>query len=170
LDLSYKNNFIFNQIINLIGDDTREAISYKRFRRIADKNKDLGIEPLSEDIHILLRRIYTHRNWALHVPESLLSTLIEEEKIANKNELNLKSPIHLSYYDYFSGDLFMSLYEGVKKIGIDFIKSLYQVKKDYSILSGESHIEFKWDSYSLCDSDKIKNIGASYDIQFKNVK
>jgi hypothetical protein len=128
-------------LLNLIGDQQNESISYKKFRSIIEKRKNKGsldfdIDDLDTETLELLKNINKLRNWANHVPESLLMSeikLIREGKFLDQT-LN---PIEVYYPNYCT----MAVIEDLLKSS----KSFYEVsrfihqraKKDYSQIIGE---------------------------------
>lgn len=72
--ISDKVNRLFQYLFNLLGDESKKAVSYKKYRKILYKNKkSLGIilNDLSQNELDILAELNTLRNWGLHIPESL---------------------------------------------------------------------------------------------------
>ncbi|MCC3217662.1 hypothetical protein LIV57_20570, partial [Chryseobacterium sp. X308] len=56
---------------NLIGDESKKAVSYRKFRKILFKNRNnlnIKIDNLSNEEEKLLGEFNQLRNWGLHIP------------------------------------------------------------------------------------------------------
>ncbi|MDU9050215.1 MAG: hypothetical protein Q3M30_15320 [Candidatus Electrothrix sp. Rat3] len=124
----------------MIGDETRIAVSYRKFRKILNKNKselNIEIEQLPENELQILNDFNQHRNWGLHIPESLLRQKREFLKIDEKVIEKYKNNVVVPYYDYFEIKYLEMLNSEVKDVlsGINIIEQ--RIFKDYSALIGE---------------------------------
>ncbi len=146
IDINNKIGMVTNQLLNLIGDHTNLAISYKKFRFIAqkrmEKGLDLYLEPLSDEILDILSQLNEARNWSLHVPESLLTAEMEMINILlNDNSDKLFpapfNPIYVTQFDNYEAEWLNDLLKQTKHMNIAFSKVFQQMKMDYSKLIGE---------------------------------
>lgn len=141
-----KINNVTGTLLNLIGDHTNSAMSYKKFRAIAkrkmDNGLDLGLKDLSKEIDDILTQINVDRNWSLHIPESLFTAELE---IADKMRLDghisyIKpdSTIRIVEFDYYEAAWLTDFLRETENLTEAFSKVFQQMKRDYSILVGES--------------------------------
>ena len=131
---------LFYYIFNLIGDETKLAVSYRKFRKRLYKNKAhlaLAIEDLSEEETQIINNFNKHRNWGLHIPESLIVQKKDFLKIdydfINKHKNNIAVP----HYEFFE-------IEYLEKLNVETIEVLSELKKlekrifkDYRLLVNE---------------------------------
>ena len=150
--IDFKNKIIFtqNQLANIIGDDSDKALSYKKFRRIAEKHSkkfDLNFETLDYKIRNKLNDINELRNWSLHKPESLLTSQLEIRSILKdnyENEFGIRTDeiydhrVRVVEFEFCEGEWLISLLNECNDLEDEFSKIFTQVKKDYSKLAEES--------------------------------
>ncbi|WP_110928075.1 hypothetical protein [Bacillus massiliglaciei] len=108
-----------HRLLNIVGDLQTDSISYYKFRKMLLKRNievknDLGT--LSEEMESNLSTVNVSRNWALHMPESLLHAQIENIKeIWDKKELQefltKFNPVGVPYFKKYQGKWLISLYE-----------------------------------------------------------
>lgn len=147
IDLRYKIMKPQDMLLNLLGDETKSALSYRKFRvlvkrKMKKNNLDLGLVELSDEMWHLLKEFNIWRNWGLHMPESLLVANIEVQRITAK-EKNIVfkkeyNPIKNTVFNYYEAGWIISLHEECSNIHNGFSKVFQQMKKDYSKLIGES--------------------------------
>ncbi|MCT4593198.1 MAG: hypothetical protein N4A57_02840 [Anaeromicrobium sp.] len=135
-----------NYLLNLVGDETKTAMSYKKFRKILEKkSKSIGIEfdKLKEELQALIIKANVSRNWSMHVPESLLNAQMEYDTEESGEDirkfiLDNVNPIGIPHYEYYEGKWLLDLYEN-SKLSYEGTRMIHQqMKKDYSKLIGES--------------------------------
>lgn len=149
IDYNYKIQNAASTLLNLIGDHTKDAMSYKKFRYDIDKNNNLnlGLKELDSDMKELLKEFNNCRESGLHIPEALLIEQIETiEKSINKecNGVKYNNLIKIVEAIYYEGEWFIDLYNETKHMATGFSKVLQQMKRDYSILIDETmRIEVK---------------------------
>lgn len=69
-----KVNRINQYIFNIIGDESKKAVSYRKFRKILFKQKNnlkITLNNLPREEVELIGEFNQLRNWGLHIPESL---------------------------------------------------------------------------------------------------
>lgn len=108
-DFNNKMNGINRSLLNLIGDHTKNAMSYKRFRSIAEKDGTVGklLGSLSDELKRTINDIYDTRNWGLHEPESLLLSKMEEMKKAGL--VSVVNPILITDVECVVGNFLLNL-------------------------------------------------------------
>lgn len=129
-------------VVNLIGDHTKSAMSYKKFRKVVLKRSKKGtnnfeIRELDKKVDFLIEDFNKIRNWQNHVPESLL---LAEIKLIKEGKLfaHSKTPIVINVYEYCTMEYIQDLYD--RSYGFyKGVRAVHQsMKKDYSCLIGES--------------------------------
>jgi hypothetical protein len=167
-----KIEYVSMNLCNLLGDHAEKAVSYKKFRQEANKKNvelGLGLLPLDVEIIDLLNELHVNRNWALHIPESLITAEREiREKVLKKAGLvTVLNPIEVGYDLYYEGEFLTSLYEDNKISRNSFTTIFRQMKKDYSALIG-SNAEIQWVEHNVRTLDAMLPVELSAQIQLKN--
>ena len=139
---------IFAESLNLIGDETRLAASYRKWRKMLDKKRKTGqkefldVDDLDDNLKKLINEFNSLRNWALHVPESMFYTQREYMNMQFSHlELNVTtllsgSTLEMNQYLYQEGDWLIMLNQQSKNFYHDFQKVFQRMRKDYSQLIG----------------------------------
>ncbi|MFN4151500.1 MAG: hypothetical protein ACK4IX_11200 [Candidatus Sericytochromatia bacterium] len=159
-EISDKMMHIQGYLLNLIGDQSKDAMSYKKFRQKISGNKHIfGLKTLNNNISSILNQFNTSRNWSMHVPESLLNSRIKINK-----DLNIKpllNPINIAEYEYYQGRWLVSLYNECKNFCNGFEIVFKQMLEDYSILINDK-VEIELIKYPLRElEDAIISINSS---------
>jgi len=136
--LSSKEVYLFN----VIGDNQKISMSYKKYRDMIDKKikrntLDFDVYQLTSVELTTLNRFNMLRNWSNHVPESLLHAelkLIRDGK-ALEHTIN---PIIVHYDNNCTLKLLEDLYEQSKNLFSGFRQMHQCMKKDYSRIIGNS--------------------------------
>lgn len=142
-----ENTILF--LMNIFGDETKNVVSYKQFRKILHKKYENGftefeLVPLNREIVELLDKCREERNWSHHIPQSLFvcqkKHIEKYHSITNKlvNKVFSDEEIFVSEWEYHEIEWLNNLYEaniGYKKV---FQKIFQYMKKDYSKLVGKS--------------------------------
>jgi hypothetical protein len=136
---SDKTSRLFQYIFNLIGDETKQAISYRKFRKILYKNKrllNIEINVLTTEEEFIIGEFHKLRNWSLHLPESLLVHKRAFFKIDDKFINDNKAIIAVDYYQYFEIEFLEKQKDEINQVlnGVEII--LRKMKDDYSKLVG----------------------------------
>lgn len=136
---SDKTSRLFQYIFNLIGDETKQAVSYRKFRKILYKNKrllNIEINNLTTDEEFIIGEFHKLRNWSLHIPESIFVHKREFFKIDDDFINNNKSIIAVDYFQYFEIEFLKKQKEEIIQVlnGVEII--LTKMKEDYSKLVG----------------------------------
>lgn len=128
---------LFYYIFNLIGDETKLAISYRKFRKRLYKNRvhlKLLIEDLSEEEKQTINYFNKHRNWGLHIPESLIVQKKDFFKIDYDFINKYKNNIAVPNYNFFEIEYLEKLNEETVYI-LSELKTLEnRIFKDYRLL------------------------------------
>lgn len=134
-------------LMNLIGDKSKQALSYNKFREISDKRMskglELNLEKLPDDMKKELNRFNSWRNTNLHIPLSFLisSKELAEQRVAENPELFghiPNNPIYVDQYEFQYSSLFVMMLNSIKEFYEISRRMHQQMKRDYSKLIGES--------------------------------
>lgn len=137
-------------LCNIFGDETKNAVSYRQFRKIIDKkysqgNDEFKLDPLDNGMTELLDGMREQRNWAHHIPQSLFASqenyMVKNEKVSKElfGKLFSDENIYVSVWEYHEIEWLKGLYDSAKDMYEDFKKVFQRMKKDYSTLIG-SHM------------------------------
>ncbi|WP_419891596.1 hypothetical protein [Paenibacillus xylanexedens] len=143
-DFRNKLSFLNIYLFNLFGDETKTALSYRKFRKLLNKKKDIvSIGELSVDVEDALNQLNILRNWVAHIPESLLNAEFEAAEIHKRNLtrpslLAAPSPINFNIFYEYDVEWINGLYGECSELYDVYIMVLQQMKKDYSKLIGRS--------------------------------
>ncbi len=138
-----------NYLFNLLGDETKMAVSYKQFRNILDKkvkqgHQELRLDELDKDTEILLNQFRDMRNWSHHVPQSILNSQVDfmKEQTGYSSDLvdfNFSQEIVVVLtWEYHEITWIKELHDRILQQYEDFSKVFQRMKKDYSKLIGKS--------------------------------
>lgn len=149
--ISDKVNRLFQYIFNLLGDESKKAVSYRKFRkRLYKDSKKLNVElvELPQNELKILGKLNTLRNWGLHIPESLF---IQKKAFFKMDSLFIetnKRIIPISTYDYYEIQFLTELKREIQEVLDAAILILERMKNDYSLLIEEPHnIEYEQNQY-----------------------
>lgn len=139
--LSDKVNRLFQYISNLLGDESKKAVSYRKFRKklYKEKNKlNINLQELTQNESKILGNFNTMRNWSLHIPESLFVQKKDFFKMDSVYiDLN-KNTIPIPTYDNFEIKFLIEMKREIQYVLDSSMIILERMKSDYSILIGES--------------------------------
>ncbi len=134
-------------LCNIFGDETKNAASYKQFRKIMDRKYSQGyeefkLEPLSKDMVEILEDLREQRNWSHHIPQSLFTS--QENYMINKDGLSNEmfkrifsnKTVYVSVWKYHDIKWLRGLYDSAKEAYDIFNTVFEQMKSDYSKLIG----------------------------------
>jgi len=164
-DFNNKMKGVNSTLLNLIGDHTKNAMSYKRFRSIAEKDHTVGklLEPLSEELKRVINIIYETRNWGLHEPESLLLSKMEVAK--REGLVSVVNPIIITDFECVVGNFLLSLSNETKKIVSTYNEILVKMLDDHSkIVEQEIKIEIRKEKVRSL-SDMMSIVQGSWQMQ-----
>lgn len=138
--ISDKTKAIFYYIFNLLGDESKNAVSYRRFRKILIKNQkelNIKIENLSNEEAAISNLLNKHRNWGLHIPESLF---VSKRKVLDLDASFIMEhcyKIPLPQFSYFEIEYLEKLKDDIDNVisAIEVLEKL--MRKDYSKLIGK---------------------------------
>ncbi|HEF5707173.1 TPA: hypothetical protein SAX33_000792 [Bacillus cereus] len=152
-------NFVNLKILNIIGDRTKEAASYRKFLdQIKEYNKKqdpenlIQLSDLSQNLNELLNQCYKSRNYKAHIGDSVLISQNEYRKkqlddYTQQTGLNVtrmkeqtKHVVIVNRYEYADIDWLFGLYLTTNN-NIDLYTTIFQqIRRDYSKLVGEKTI------------------------------
>ncbi len=102
--ISDKTNRVFQYLFNLIGDESKKAVSYRKFRKKLFKQKSdlkIDIEKLPQGEEENIGEFNKLRNWGLHIAKSIFLQKKAFLKIDSKFIMENKKTIPIPVYDYF---------------------------------------------------------------------
>lgn len=169
-----KIEYVSMGICNLLGDHADKAISYKKFRHEADKRNTelkLDLSPLDDNCIQQLNNLNTNRNWALHIPESLMTAELDIRKkiIETGKYEQVLNPIEVGYELYHDKAYMIELYDNNVMCRSIYRELFRQMRKDYAELLGEK-IEIKWSEHNIRTAESMLPINLSAQIQIKKYK
>lgn len=135
-------------LCNIFADETKNAASYRQFRKVIDKkyekgNDEFKLEPLEKDILKSLDQMREQRNWGHHIPQSLLASqenfMVNEQNVSQELFDGLFSDyeVYVSIWEYHDIEWLVDLYVSSQSAYNDYRKIFQQMKKDYSYLIGK---------------------------------
>lgn len=137
--ISDKVNRLYQYIFNLLGDESKKAVSFRKFRKrlYNDKNKlNIKLEQLSQNELKILGEFNTLRNWGLHIPESLLIQKKEFFKMDSEFIETNKMTIPIPTYDYFEVQFLTEMKREIREVIDSSMIILERMENDYSVLIG----------------------------------
>lgn len=142
-----KINLVKDQLLNLLGDRTKNGASYLRFRDEYKKllKKGLGesipeLKELSDEINKILNELYKARNYEHHMTDAKFIEW-KNYRLEDRVKLGVEWPTEEIIIDrpaYLSILMLIRLYETSLYMKDASKKVIQQMKKDYSILYGKS--------------------------------
>ncbi len=145
--ISDKVNRLFQYLFNLLGDESKKAVSYRRFRKRLLKDKktlNIELEELHESELKILSEYNSLRNWGLHIPESLLVKKKEFFKMNSTFIEANKSTIPIPTYEYFEIQFLTEMKREIQEVIDSSMIILERMKGDYSVLiGGQVNIEYE---------------------------
>lgn len=139
--LSDKTKAIFYYLFNLLGDETKTAVSYRKFRKSLLKNTGrlgISIPRFTNEEAQVSNSFNRHRNWGLHIPESLL---VSKKKFLNANDefiMQRSKEIPIPQFQYFEIKYLHQLHEEVLSVLRSVSLLEERMHKDYATLVGDS--------------------------------
>ncbi|MEK5024902.1 hypothetical protein [Paenibacillus sp. FSL M7-1046] len=130
-------------IVNLFADTQTDAISYVTFRKLIKKeNFASTLKPLDTRYTTMLDRLRDFRNWAAHVPQSLINAeMVSAEKIdrdAKSKLLQPRTEIKVPIYEAHGTEILVELYRDCY-LSLKRFRELYlRVCEDYTQLIGKA--------------------------------
>jgi hypothetical protein len=162
-----KVNRINQYIFNIIGDESKKAVSYRKFRKILFKQKNnlkITLNNLPREEVELIGEFNQLRNWGLHIPESLYVQKKAFFKMDSQFILTNKKTIPLPTYDYFEIKFLSEMGREIQEILDALNLILERMKNDYAALIGEDVVlEYEKNQVkSYIFMDAVQN---SWDVQ-----
>ncbi|WP_179088366.1 hypothetical protein, partial [Paenibacillus odorifer] len=140
-ELRNKISYLDIFLLNLFGDETKSALSYRKFRKLINRNKHeiCILEDLPKKIIEYLDELNNLRNWAAHIPESLLNaefegTDFEGKRISKEDFLKRPSPINVTIFQTYDRVWIELLYKESIEAYECYRNILQQMRIDYSRL------------------------------------
>ncbi|WP_088338757.1 hypothetical protein [Bacillus cereus] len=148
--------FVSSKLLNLYGDLQGDSLSYYKFRKtLVKRNIEVReiLGTLPKEMLELLSSINQSRNWALHMPESLLNSHnVHVKKSWSEAErilyLSKFTPINIPYFEKYEGVWLLSLYNESCSCQEDYEKIYNQMISDYEALI-ENDLEINEEIYEV---------------------
>ncbi len=145
--ISDKVNRVYQYLFNLLGDESKKAVSYKKFRKLLYKERNvlgISIPSLTEKELQILSEFNSLRNWSLHIPESLFIQkrlhfqMDSDFMMANKNKISIPR------YNNFEIEFLTKQKEEVESVFEYSEIILQRMKDDYSsLIGGKFELEYE---------------------------
>jgi len=170
--ISDKVNRVFQYLFNLIGDESKKAVSYRKYRKILFKartNLKISISQLPQNEAEILGEFNQLRNWGLHIPESLFLQKKAFAKMDSQFILTHKKVIPIPTYDYFEIKFLKEMGREVKEVLDASNIILERMKDDYSNLIGEN-LEIEYEKNQVKPYAIMNIVQKSLDVQKGKLK
>jgi len=138
--ISDRANRLIQYISNLIGDESKKAVSYKKFRKLLYKQRtllEITIDDLSSEEKQSLGEFNTLRNWSLHIPESIFIQKKDFFKMDSKFIMSEQCTITVPTYDNFELEFLIKMKDELNDFLSETDIIFERMKKDYSALIGK---------------------------------
>lgn len=165
--ISDKVNRLFQYLFNLIGDESKKAVSYRKFRKILFKYKNelnITLEPLVDKENEILSEFNSLRNWGLHIPESLYLQKRKYFQMDSAFMIANKHIIPIPKYDYFELEFLVKQKEEIENVLECSMIILERMKKDYSALI-QGDYELNYEDNKVKPYFFMKAVEASWNAQ-----
>ncbi|MCP4523858.1 MAG: hypothetical protein GY828_06610 [Candidatus Gracilibacteria bacterium] len=165
--ISDKVNRVFQYLFNLIGDESKKAVSYRKYRKILYRAKNslkITINQLPQKEAEILGEFNQLRNWGLHIPESLFLQKKVFFKMDSDFILTNKKIIPIPTYDYFEIKFLTEMGREVKEVLDASNLILERMKNDYSILIGET-LKIEYEKNQVKPYIFMSAVQNSWDVQ-----
>jgi len=165
--ISDKVNRLFQYLFNLIGDESKKAVSYRKFRKILFKYRTelkITLEPLAEKENEILSEFNSLRNWGLHIPESLFLQKRKYFQMDSAFMIANKHSIPIPKYDYFELEFLVKQKEEIENVLECSMIILERMKKDYSALI-QGDFELNYEENKVKPYFFMKAVEASWNAQ-----
>lgn len=130
-----KTGNVVNYLTNLIGDETKTAISYNQYHKTVKKEKNYPSK-FGDSVMVELNQLRNTRNWLCHVPKSLLTS--ELELINEQNlQINFEEIVCTKYVDA-EYECLANLYEANIEFYSLIKKIVNVIQKEYTLLIQKS--------------------------------
>jgi hypothetical protein len=167
--VSDKSKAILYYLFNLLGDESKSAVSYRKYRKLLVKGSPcLGVhfDKLTNEEVQVSNSFNQHRNWGLHIPESLFTNQRQIHDITGIVIDKNKETIPVEIYEYFDIQYLTSLKTELEDVVSNIEVLENRMMQDYLKLAGVHfqvslfHIKVK--PYKIMDTVK-----ASFNTQTK---
>ncbi|PAQ15093.1 hypothetical protein CD798_08605 [Bacillaceae bacterium SAOS 7] len=187
IKLSDMVSYINLKILNIIGDRTKEAVSYLKFRdKVKERLKkglelDFELDELTQEISEKLNKCNLSRNYVAHIGDSVFISQMEYRK--NQMEDYTKQLgidfkfikdisnnfITVNKYDYVDVEWIYHMYLNYKNTISIYLSILQQIKRDHKKMTGKKVDVYKISNRNLpFDYSQISRDSVDMQIKPKN--
>lgn len=186
-ELNDRLSYVNLKILNIIGDQTKDAVSYKKFlekvreyNKAREKNNEdiIQLDELSQDIREILNQANNSRNYSAHIGDSVFISqkLYRDQQLEGiKRVLNidlgnkLNEIILVNKYEYVDVEWMFSLYITFTQNLGSYLTVFQQIRRDYSKLIGKK-VDIQRGDNEVLSFDFSKISFDSFDMQFTKRK
>ena len=165
--ISDRVNRLFQYLFNLIGDESKKAVSYRKFRKVLYKKRNelqITLEPLPDSENKILSEFNSLRNWGLHIPESLFLQKRKYFQMDSAFMIANKHKISIPRYDNFELEFLIKQKEEIKNV-LEYTETILErMKKDYSALI-QADFEINYEDNKVKPYFFMKAVEASWNTQ-----
>lgn len=133
--LSRRKDGILRFLCNLLGDETKGTLSFRKYRKKLKKEAPkygITLPELSNSISVQLNCLNQIRNWSLHYPESLL---VAERALLQGT---IRSDfIYRTNYKFYEREYLIKMIEELTDLNNCFESIFNQMINDYELLIGQ---------------------------------
>ncbi|WP_229377308.1 leukocidin/hemolysin toxin family protein [Shewanella woodyi] len=137
--ISDKSKALLYYLFNLFGDESKSAVSYRKFRKLLVKGAsclDVSFEQLTNEEAQISNSFNQHRNWGLHIPESLFTNQRQIHDITGTVIDKHKDTIPVEVYEHFEIQYLTSLKMELADVVSNIEVLEKRMMQDYLILAG----------------------------------
>lgn len=160
--ISRRKDGILRFLCNLLGDETKGAISFKKYRKKLKKDASkyaITLPELPASISAQLNELNQLRNWSLHYPESLL--VAERALLQDPIRSDL---IYRTNYKFYEREYLTKMIEDLTYLSECFKNIFNQMINDYELLIGQKVTIIKI-PITIKKYDFMQPVADSWDMQ-----
>ncbi len=160
--LSRRKDGILRFLCNLFADETKGAISFKKYRKKLKKDANkygVNLPELPSAISEKLNFLNQLRNWSLHYPESLIIS----ERALLKKEI-LSDVIYSVNYQYYERQYLTEMISELTELYNYFVEISKQMIEDYALLIGKK-VSIVNCPITIKEYNLMQAVSDSWDIQ-----
>ena len=159
---SRRKDGILRFLCNLLGDETKGALSFRKYRKKLKKDAPkygFTLPELPKPISTQLNSLNQLRNWSLHYPETLVMASKGLLKCEIRDNLILRSN-----YKFYEKEYLTKMVEELSTLNKSFEEIFNQMIKDYELLIGKKVLIAK-NPMTLKTYDLMNPVATSWEMQ-----